>query len=151
MHHRTRLDEAVLKSLGAAIRAKLGAHVSTGRCIAEGRLIDIWAGKTHRSMSMLTAFEISGLPGRKVLAILTEQADNPGESITNGAERFWPKVADCLGCKVHEIVAIEHYGSAVSYGSQHPLRRERDRSCEHEFSMVELSSGRPTWRFVAAL
>ncbi len=154
MHHRTRLDAAVLRALGSAIREKLGAQVNIGRCVAEGRLIDIWASKTHRSMSMLTAFEISGLPGRKVLAILTEQADNPGESITNGAERFWPHVAECLGCKFHELVAIEHYGSEVSYASRravNPSRRDGDGECEHDFSLVELATGRPGWRFIAAL
>jgi hypothetical protein len=49
-----------------------------------------------------------GDPPRYVV-IVSERADNPGMSITNGAERVADALVRHLGCLCRELVYIEHY------------------------------------------
>lgn len=43
------------------------------------------------------------------VVILTEQDDNPGPSITNGAEFYWPVVMEQLDINIEQAILLESY------------------------------------------
>lgn len=72
-------------------------------------VLDVPAARGPRTPAGRIGVHHHILPDGAPVVILIEREDNPGPSVTNAAERYWPFVCDELGLVLRETIKLECY------------------------------------------